>query len=56
MNKPPIVENCETKLIAGVRHIRVLCNDCKELVWTQLIGAKKNQIHNYVCNTCRGDK
>lgn len=40
----------ETKLIAGIKHVRLTCNTCKLPVWTQAKNADAAQ--RYVSLTC----
>ena len=40
----------EEKYILGIRHIRVMCIECKGMCWTQPIGVFAREY--YRCHTC----
>ena len=41
----------EIKLIAGIKHTRVRCTECKEMCWTQWPCSLLWR-HHYKCRTC----
>ncbi len=46
----------ETKLIAGIPHVRLQCYTCKLWAWTQAGAAILSQAERYTCEECRHRK